>query len=40
VMGIRQEELDDTLAQAAEEIPTAIVGIYKFWRSFGHPTTA
>ena len=32
VMGIRQEELDATLALAAEEIPTAVVGIYKFWR--------
>ena len=32
VMGIRQEELDATIALAAEEIPTAVVGIYKFWR--------
>jgi hypothetical protein len=32
-MGIRQEELDDTLAQAAEDIPDAVVGIYQFWRS-------
>ena len=33
VMGIRQEELDATLALAAEGIPTAVVGIYQFWRT-------
>lgn len=32
VMGIPQEEFGDTLDAAAEEIPGAVVGIYKFWR--------
>ena len=32
VMGIRQEELDATLAQAAENIPDAVAGIYQFWQ--------
>jgi hypothetical protein len=31
-MGIRQEELDATLAQAAEDIPAAVAGIYQFWQ--------
>ena len=33
MMGIRQEELDDTLAQAAEDIPDAVAAIYHFWVS-------
>jgi hypothetical protein len=32
VMGIRHEDLDATLAHAAEDIPAAVVGIYSFWR--------
>jgi uncharacterized protein len=32
VMGIPQEELDQALDAAAEEIPGAVVGIYRFWR--------
>jgi uncharacterized protein len=32
VMGIRQEDLDATLAQAAENIPDAVAGIYHFWQ--------
>lgn len=31
VMGIPQEELDKTLAQAAEQIPQSVVAIHKFW---------
>jgi hypothetical protein len=31
-MGIRQEDLDATLAQAAEDIPDAVVAIYEFWK--------
>lgn len=31
-MGIPQEELDQTLEAAAEQIPDAVVGIYRFWR--------
>ena len=31
VMGIPQENLDDTLDAAAKEIPNAVVGIYRFW---------
>jgi len=31
VMGIPQEELDETLAQAAEYIPKSVVAIYRFW---------
>ena len=30
-MGIPQEELDQTLEAAAEQIPDAVVGIYRFW---------
>ena len=33
VLGIMQEDLDVTLAQAAEDIPDAVVGIYQFWRT-------
>jgi len=33
VLGIRQEDLDATLDQAAEKIPNAVVGIYQFWRT-------
>jgi uncharacterized protein len=33
VLGIRQEDLDATLALAAEDIPDAVVGIYQFWRT-------
>lgn len=33
VLGIRQEDLFDTLAQAAEDIPTAVAAIYQFWRT-------
>jgi uncharacterized protein len=32
VMGIRQEDLFDALGQAAENIPDAVVGIYRFWK--------
>ena len=32
VLGIRQEDLDATLAQAAENIPDAVAGIYQFWQ--------
>jgi hypothetical protein len=32
-LGIRQEDLDATLAQAAEDIPDAVVGVYQFWQS-------
>jgi uncharacterized protein len=31
VMGIPQEELDETLAKAAEEIPQSVVAIHRFW---------
>lgn len=31
IMGIPQEDLDKTLAQAADELPKAIVGIHRFW---------
>ncbi len=31
MMGIPQEKLDETLAQAAEEIPKSVVAIYRFW---------
>jgi uncharacterized protein len=31
VMGIPQEKLDGTLAQAAEDIPKSVVSIYQFW---------
>ena len=33
VLGIRQEDLDATLAQAAGDIPDAVVGVYRFWKS-------
>jgi uncharacterized protein len=32
VLGIRQEDLDATLAQAAEDIPAAVTEIYQFWK--------
>ena len=32
VMGIPQEELDEALEGAAEAIPTAVAGIYRFWQ--------
>ena len=32
-LGIPQEELDQSLAEAAEQIPDAIVGIHQFWAS-------
>ena len=32
VMGIPQAELDETLDGTAEAIPTAVVGIYRFWQ--------
>ena len=32
VMGVPQEELDEVLAQAAEDIPTAVVGIHNYWQ--------
>ncbi|WP_213684979.1 YecA family protein [Roseicyclus sp.] len=32
VMGIRREDLFDALGQAAEDIPTAVVGIHQFWK--------
>jgi len=32
VVGIPQAELDETLDGAAEAIPTAVVGIYRFWQ--------
>ena len=32
VMGVPQEEMDEVLSQAAEDIPTAVVGIYNYWR--------
>ena len=32
VMGVPQEELDEVLAQAAKDIPTAVVGIYNYWQ--------
>lgn len=31
VLGTNREDLLDTLAQAADEIPDAVVGIYQFW---------
>ena len=31
VLGIKKEALFDTLAQAADDIPAAVVGIYQFW---------
>lgn len=33
IMGIPQEELDETLAQAAEEIPKAVIDIHRFWEA-------
>ena len=33
MLGIGQEDLDATLAQAAEDIPAAVAGIYQFWRT-------
>jgi len=32
VMGVPQEELDEVLAQAAEDIPAAVVGIHNYWQ--------
>lgn len=32
VLGIPQEELDQALAEAAEQIAEAVVSIYKFWQ--------
>jgi uncharacterized protein len=32
VIGIPQAELAETLDAAAEEIPSAVVGIYRFWQ--------
>lgn len=32
VMGIPQESLDETLAEAADAIPEAVEGIYAYWR--------
>ncbi|MEQ8431710.1 MAG: YecA family protein [Roseovarius sp.] len=32
VLGIPEEELAQTLAASAEQIPDAVVGIYRFWR--------
>ncbi|MBF9058170.1 UPF0149 family protein [Rhodobacterales bacterium HKCCSP123] len=32
VLGIPQEKLDQSLDKAAQDIPTAIVGIHRFWR--------
>jgi len=31
VLGIPQEKLDESLALAAQDIPSAIVGIHQFW---------
>lgn len=31
VLGISQEQLDETLDDAAKQIPNAVVGIFKFW---------
>lgn len=31
VMGVPQEELDKTLAEAAEQIPQSVVAIHRFW---------
>ena len=31
-MGVSQEELDEVLAEAAEEIPKAVSGIFNFWQ--------
>ena len=31
MMGIPQERLDETLAQAAREIPKSVAAIYRFW---------
>jgi hypothetical protein len=31
MMGIPQDKLDETLAQAAEEIPKSVVAMYQFW---------
>lgn len=31
VMGIPQEELDQALAQAAEQIPASVIAIHNFW---------
>ena len=33
VMGIPQETLDETLAEAADAIPKAVEGIYAYWRA-------
>ena len=32
VMGIKREDLFDTLGQAAEDIPAAVTAIYAFWQ--------
>jgi len=31
-MGVPHEELDEVLAQAAEDIPAAVVGIHNYWQ--------
>ena len=31
MLGIPQDKLDETLAQAAREIPKSVVAIYRFW---------
>ena len=31
VLGIPQEDLDQTLGEAAEQIPEAVVAIHRFW---------
>ena len=32
LMGVAQEDLDETLSEAAEEIPVAVAGIVDYWR--------
>ena len=36
VMGVPQEDLDEVLDQAAEDIPTAVAGIFDYWRNIRH----
>jgi uncharacterized protein len=31
ILGVSHDELDQTLAEAAEEIPRCVVGIHQFW---------
>ena len=35
-MGVAQKDLDEVLDKAAEDIPTAVAGIFDYWRHIRH----